>query len=311
MQFNFENAFAHFARTGAPRGFVWKFALSYVAFSILFGAIAFVVMGGWYASLFQAYGSQDPDQILAASQMSGGLIAFVYLVLVPLSLFFYAVFEASYLRRYMRQDRFFLKIGKDEWNVFVVLLIWVAYFIIAMIVLSILSIIVMIPFMAAAEGQSEAEMFATTFMIGLIVPLILLIPMGLLAIRFSPAAAMTIRDRRIRFLSAWSATKGKFWTLLGAYAAWFALGFVAYMIVSFIMVLMMMPMFASMASLETGGELNLSAFGFSTVLGLVFYVLLLAAGACFYYVWAGPAALAAKVQDTDDHVEHQRVAMDM
>jgi len=68
-----------------------------------------------------------------------------------------------------------------------------------------------IAFAASAVSPELAGVLA--FVLGL---------MGLAAflfavVRLSPAAAMTIRDRKIRFSSAWGATKGRFWPISGAY----------------------------------------------------------------------------------------------
>lgn len=292
MPFNFENAFMHFARTGAPRGFVWKLVLSYMAAAIIIGVLSMSLMGGWYVSLFAAYGSQDPEAILAASQMSGGMMAFVYLVLMPLSLFFYAIFEASYLRRYMRQDRFFLRIGRDEWNVFVVLLIWFALFIALTIALTlVITLVAVIGVIAfGVSGGSEPSLGVTYGLMALLY-VVLLGCMAFFSIKFSPAAAMTIRDRKIRFASAWGATKGKFWPLLGAYAAWSLLGFVGYLIAIFAFIAVAAGSFASIDAENADGLAMLAGLG---PVVIILYLLFIAAGICFYYIWAGPAALAAK-----------------
>lgn len=293
MQFNFENAFMHFARTGAPRGFVWKLALTYLAGSILIGALSMLLMGGWYASLFAAYGSQDPEAIMAASQMSGGMMALIYLIILPLSLFFYAIFEASYLRRYMRRDRFFLRIGRDEWNVFVVLLIWFALFIVLMIALGlIIGLIAIIGVVAVGgTGGGDEPSMGLVYVLMALLYLIIGGAMAFFGVKFSPAAAMTIRDRKIRFVSAWGATRGKFWPLLGAYAAWFLLGFVGYIVAMFTLIALAAGSFASIDAENTDPLAMMAGFG---PIVIILYLLLLAAGICFYYIWAGPAALAAK-----------------
>jgi hypothetical protein len=290
MQFNFENAFMHFARTGAPRGFVWKLVLSYIAGGIAFGCLMMALMGGWYVNLLSAYASKDTAEIMAASQMSGGMVAFVYFVLMPLGLFFYAIFEASYLRRYIRQDRFFLRVGRDEWNVFVVLLIWFGGF--AVITFAIGIIIGLIAAIGAFAFDSGGEP-SLGAIYGMVVFIYLVIfgAMAFFGVKFSPAAAMTIRDRKIRFASAWGATKGKFWPLLGAYALWALLGLVGYMVAMTALVTVGAGAFAAIDPEST------NPFGVIAGLGplvVILYFLILAAGVCFYYIWAGPAALAAK-----------------
>lgn len=293
MPFNFENAFMHFARTGAPRGFVWKLVLSYIAAALLIGGLSMSLMGGMYAPLFAAYASKDPEAIMAASQMSGGMMAFVYLVMLPSSLFFYAIFEASYLRRYMRQDRFFLRIGRDEWNVFVVLLIWFALFIVLSFALGIIIALIAAVGIIAFGGMGGGDDPSMSLIYWLVALLYLVIfgVMAVVSVKFSPAAAMTIRDRQIRFASAWGATRGKFWPLLGAYAAWSLLGFVGYVIAMFALIAVAAGSFASIDA-ENADPLALIA-GLGPFV-IILYLLFIAAGVCFYYIWAGPAALAAK-----------------
>jgi hypothetical protein len=51
-------------------------------------------------------------------------------------------------------------------------------------------------------------------------PLVLLqyVPLIFICVRFGPAAATSVARRRFSFLEAWTATKGRFWELLGSFA---------------------------------------------------------------------------------------------
>ncbi|WP_298917526.1 hypothetical protein [uncultured Algimonas sp.] len=292
MQFEFENAFLHFARTGAPRGFVWRYALAYLLVTLLFGGVMALLFGGWYVDMFSAVASDDPQAVIETTQMSGSMMALIYLVVLPLSLLFYAVFEAAYLRRYMRRDRFRLRLGADEWRVFVVLLIWMVAFIASTIVIAI-AIALAVLFVGIAMGSLESETGPPTafMLIGTLSYIAVFVGLGALAVRFSPAAALTIRDRRVRFFEAWRATKGKFWTLFGAYAAWLALAMVAYIVVMAVFMVILMPVMGGMESVEAP---DMSFPPALLALMALLYLAMLVASALFYYVWAGPAALAAK-----------------
>ena len=119
VDFNFGNAFMHFARTAGPRGFVWKYVLACLA--VQFTVIMLLVILHNSTVVAVAPGALGDPQ-LAATALSYVLGSAVYLVL-PLSLLIYAVFESAALRRYIRREGFRLRLGRDELRMFVVLLI--------------------------------------------------------------------------------------------------------------------------------------------------------------------------------------------
>lgn len=285
MDFNYENASLHFLRTGGPRGFVWKYALAYTLLSIVFLGLIMVLLGGSYISSFGSLVYGDPSAMEQSADV--GSILLMYVVVLPISLLFYAVFETCFLRRYMRGDGFKLRLGRDELNVFVVLLIWLAI-IVGLVV--VFAIIAAIAGMSSMSGMSEDSPVMNP--VGIIVIFFAYMALfgilGFLGIRFGPAAALTVRDGRIRFLDAWQVTKGRWWVLFGAYSAWWFMAFIAY--VFFILVLVGFTLPFSLAA-QTGEPV--SSVG-AVIAMVLFYLLLLPAGACFYYIWAGPAALAAK-----------------
>ena len=275
IDFNFGNAFAHFARTGAPRGFVWRYALAYMAVQVAF-IVLLVVLLGVSASNGSpgAFESGDP---FAVSEAMGEAIVGALLVIVLLSLLVTAVFDAAAQRRYIRGDRFRLRLGGDEWRVFVVLLIWVGFYLAAVAVFSTAGLLFL--------GESGGFVSALS-LFGLLL-------YAYLAARFSPAAALTVRDRRIRFLAAWRTTRGRRgWIVLAAYLVWALLAVVAY----FVIVLFLAGVIGGAAggpAADPGAGTLLSG-GVTGLLAVVFTLLLLAASGAFFYIWAGPAALAAR-----------------
>ena len=267
-KFNFGNAFAHFANTGAPRGFVWKYALAYVAVQVMFFLLLMMLLGGLAMGLSSENFQSNPSAMAEALTNSVGG---AFLLILPVSLLIYAVFDAAALRRYIRRDTFRLRLGGDEWRLFVVLLIWIAAYVGFFMLISVAAI----PFVGVSQTVLS------------LLGLLAFFAYAYFATRFSPAAALTIRDRRIRFLGAWETTKGRTgWVLLGVYAVWLVIAILAY----FVTVLV----FASLASVmaSSGGTA-------ATVAGIVFLFLFLAAGAAFFYIWAGPAALAARADGED------------
>lgn len=285
MEFNYENASLHFLRTGGPRGFVWKYALAYTLLSIAFFGLIMLLFNGFYLSLFGSLASGDAATMEQSADV--GSIVLMYAITLPISLLFYSVFETCYLRRYMRGDGFKLRIGRDELNVMVVLLIWLAVMVGLIAIFAIISAIAGTSSMA---GMSEDNPVVNP--VGIMVILFAYIALfgviAFLGIRFGPAAALTVRDGRIRFLDAWQVTKGRWWVLFGAYSAWLSMASIAYFFVAMILVAFTLPF--SLAA-QTGDPIS----GVGAIIGmLLFYLLLLPAVASFYYIWAGPAALAAK-----------------
>ena len=268
VDFNFGNAFMHFARTAGPRGFVWKYVLACLAVEFTVIMLLLVLHN---STVVAAAPDTLGDPALAAAVLAYALGGAVYLVL-PLSLLIYAVFEAAALRRYIRREGFRLRLGRDELRMFVVLLIWVAFSALAVVVFSALAV--------PLVGESET-LIAALSTLGILGYLYL-------ATRFSPAAALTIRDRRIRFFQAWRVTEGKKgWLLMSVYALWFVVGAVAYAAVFSVLVSVLEP-----SSPDSPAASGLAA-------SLAILLLTLAASAAFLYIWAGPAALAARADGED------------
>ncbi|MEL7481267.1 MAG: hypothetical protein AAGJ29_06880, partial [Pseudomonadota bacterium] len=268
------------ARTDAPGGFVWKYILSYIGILILLLVAFGLLLGGLLAPLLTASGSDLTGDELA-------LLGVVYLIFIPVSLVMGAVFEASYLRRYLRADTFKLRFGGDELRLIVVYILWFLM-VIAFYVLLFGSVLLI-------GGGGSAD-FATIGAVAAIFVLLISVAWLYLAIRLAPAAALTIRDRKIRFASAWRLTRGRFWTLFGAYLALIGCAFLAYILVSIIIGIVMIGAVGASGGLEDPAAIE-AAFATPVLLipfGLL-YMAVIAAYVWFGYVWAGPAALAARI----------------
>lgn len=288
-EFNFGNAVTHFLHTGGPRGFILKFVLIYAVLGVLLQGISAWLQ--WpvyeiYLRVFADGGDIYPymDEINRAS-MQSNLIA---VLLMPFSLLLWIVFEGASQRRYMRSEPFRLAIGADEGRLAIVALIWIALMIGAYIGLFII-LAIFIGIGALAFGGWGGAILA---IVGVIAGFCVML---WFFARLSPAAAMTIRDRQIRFFEAWRVTRGKggvlFTTylvlLLGmmvvtlvGYAAIFGAGFLA-----------MMPAIREgrsddLSALATNPLFLISAGAVSLALFGLY--------ALFVHVFGGPAALAAK-----------------
>lgn len=276
LQFSFGNAFMHFRRTGAPAGFAWKYILSYCGATILLFGFVGVLFGSVFAAFVSTSLAGDQDGAEAVILDNLGALGLIYGLLIPLSLLFYAIFEACYQRRYVRADGFKLRIGGDELRLMVVYLIWIAF----VLVMYLLAIAIIVG--AAQMGE-----------LGIFVGSIISTAAWLyFAVRLSAAASLTIRDQKIRFLASWRVTKGRFWVMFGAYLTWLAAFFLAYFVITLLSVSVLAGLIGANGFQGGGGVEALGAA--AIIIGIVFYIALLSLVAYLYYIWAGPAALAAR-----------------
>ena len=61
LEFSFGNAVGHFQKTGGPKGFLWKFALTYALFAIIVQGLSLYLMAPIYAAAFNPIVMEDPD----------------------------------------------------------------------------------------------------------------------------------------------------------------------------------------------------------------------------------------------------------
>lgn len=300
-RFSFGDAFMHFSRTGGEGRFAMPFILSSF---LMMGLIALISVWlnapiyGLYGELIAgSAGGADPDVIALTEQINAmnarSLLAMA--VTLPLYIGFWAMLESAVYRRYMRGDRFSLRMGPDEFRLMVVGLLWVAFFI-AMYIGVIVALIPAI-LIAALFGQASPVLAGVIMAISVIAVLLLA---GWFAARLAPASALTIRDEEIRAFDGWKATRGKGRTLLGVWLSWFV-----------VQIILMLVIFGIGAVFVFG---NLAAYGGDGVSDAVILdvvsqpafwgplvalqLLFVLVQSAFHYVWAGPAALAAKTDPT-------------
>ena len=305
LEFSVGNAMGHFSKTGGPKGFLWKFALAYALCAIVVQGLSMYLMAPIYAAAFNPFVMEDPDLMDQVMLENMGRVAIGYLAYIVLGILMWILFEAASQRRYMRAEGFSLKLGGDEGRLFVVGLFWLGLMFL-LYVAFILVLLLLVAVMAALSAAVGEEIFLFTPLLGwLLIPFIFTLAVWVM-IRFSPAAAMTIRDRKIRFSSAWRVTKGKVWTLIGS---WLVLGLimmvgmmVLYMVFAVTAVMSLMPVMQSGSDDPAEVIAAFATPGFiipAIIFGLVYMGL---AGAMMH-VFGGPAALAAKTDpawvDTD------------
>ncbi len=283
-KFSFDNAAFHFARTDGPSGFLWKYLLGYIVVGAVVAAINYGLQG-------MLFGSMIDFQVAIAngdfpSDMIGGIIIY-YLVAIVIGVGFWAMFEAAVQRRYVRDAAFSMGFGADEMRLIAVGLLWVLTIIGGYIVTALAWFGLVFP-IAGVIGDSAAlgGLWMTIVTIGLMLVWVWV------TVKLSAASALTIRDRKVLFTDSWAATKGRFWALFGAYLILGIIILVVYLILAAVFLGGILgsgidfsdP--TSMTQMFTPANFG-ALFLIMTIGGLIVQSL-------FVYVWAGPAALAAK-----------------
>ncbi len=292
-EFSFDSAFLHFLRVDGPKGFLWKFVLVYVAIILLVIVAAGFLFGGAFLSLMETAGDPqtgDADEVFAMMAP----ILLMYAVAIPLFMLFWAVMEASIMRRYVRGTGFTIGVGADEFRLIVVALIWGliatgAYILVAALIGGSVAAI------GAIGGfDNPAPMILAGVILGLLA-------FGFLfywAVRLSPASAMTIRDRKIRFFSAAGATKGRFWPMFGAFLVLVIIAMIVSTVLQLLLIVAasagMMANSEQLEAMDDPAEVMamFTSLGFlvPVLIGYGFYM---AFNAVFHYMWAGVPARAA------------------
>jgi len=155
----------------------------------------------------------------------------LFLLIQPLGLFISAIFINAVYRPILRPDDkglFYLKIGGDEWRLFLLFLAWIGVAILGYLALIVAGILIVVVgaiiygmVAAGAGGASAAGSSLAGRLIGVAVVLGIFCALIWLAVRFSLAAPMTFAQKRVRVFGSWRVTKGRFWSLLGCYVlAW-------------------------------------------------------------------------------------------
>lgn len=182
-----------------------------------------------------------PPQSVLNAVPAALLLGLLFLVLM-------AVYEAACLRWLVRGEAggglFGLRLDADAARVLLVYLTWVG------VVLAVYVALIVV-------GTALAFLFALVRApVGLflaLAPLLFLGGLIFVGVRFAPAAAVTIQAQRYAFLRAWAVTKGRFWSLFGAFAFILILYFVASLMLY--TVFMFTVMGGAMAALmEAGGR---------------------------------------------------------
>mgnify|MGYP003630929589 CR=1 FL=1 len=294
VSFDYGNAVMHFRKTGGPKGFLFRFGATYVLLYVLLSAVSLWLQWPMYGAMFDPAVMDDPVAMEAAMMGHMGRMMLGYVVLLPLGLAFWMVFEGANQRRYMRAEDFRLRLGADEWRLLVVGLIWFGLFI-GLYIGGILAVLVPMG-VAAATGTGEGAMIGGV--LAFVLAIAYMIFVFWLCARFSPAAALTVRDRKIKFGEAWRVTRGKAWTIIGSWIVlaliMSAVFFVFYLIFVVAIIASLMPMMSGMETEDPTAVFRALLSPGVLIPGALLVVVLVFLQACGMHIYSGPAALAAR-----------------
>tara|TARA_B100000678_G_scaffold230534_2_gene199002 strand:- start:1620 stop:2558 length:939 start_codon:yes stop_codon:yes gene_type:complete len=215
-RFSVGSALTHFLNTEGPGSFLWKYALGYIAafiaFVVVYGLAYYLLVGDQFMALME-----DGSPEAATAYMVRFLL--LMLILVPLSAIFLAVVEAAALRRYTRFEAFAIRFGADEFRLIGVYALYFGLMIVVYVAVIVI-VLALGLFGSLVLGASGAVRW-----LGVLIPIfgVLAYISGLVVmiwglLRLSPASSVTIRDQRIRFMSAARLSRGHVWKLFGSYA---------------------------------------------------------------------------------------------
>ena len=289
-EFDFSNAMSRWTKGDRASDFVWKLIGAHTVVYIVFAAIAWLLLSPIYQAWFEAMqrGLQNPDvaeQMIEAavskymfrSLLSGFMLGLAAWVM-------WAVFEAAIQRHYVRDECFSLRLGPDEARLMAVSLIWA-------FIMTVLMILVSSLFAFVSGGSSAVPTLIPAISIFLIYG-----AMIFFFVRFSPVAALTIRDQRIVFFRALQSTKGRFWSMLWVFIAWLVIFWMIFFAVMFFVTIFMAV--ATMSSSGAGQAAIIGPLQFGVM--ALYQLLSSIAGIFLRFVFAGVAVLA--VETGPDHV---------
>ncbi len=211
-KFTFSSALMHFQNTKGPGSFVWKWLIAaFIATSVIAGALTFFILEATSKVGPIPIGSSVPLSDQQAAEVAGTMFGF-FVIIVPLSMILWSILEASALRRYVRQEGFSIRFGKDELRVLGVYLCWFGMSLLTLIVYLVSMMIIGVIVVIIASGLPMAAGY-----LAFALNLALAAGFYYLMVKFSAASAVTIRDNKVTFFSAEQVTHGRIWPMIGAF----------------------------------------------------------------------------------------------
>lgn len=307
-RFSFEGALSNAFRAAHARSFPWLFG---AAFALVVTVCALIltylgrdtfigVMDGLESLNETGIDESDPYAMFSvlfgimAPLIPWGIAASIGYWVIR------AVFEAASQRRYIRDERFSLRLGADELRMMVVLLLWwllytVTFGLPVLYIFNGIMGIFEIGIDEISEEELARKMIPLVF--GGMGLMLLFMPLyAFLATRLAPCFAMTIKDRKIVFLDAWNVSRGRFWPILGAFLILsVGGGIVSSVITQVLQLIVLMPFMGNMEDAQSGGEAFRIIFSaaFLVPMAIYLYASWFMSGLLLHFT-GGPAAFAAR-----------------
>lgn len=301
-RFSFDLAAFHFAKAEGPPGFLVKFLLTYGVGVILIGLLGFYALQPLIEAYIQAFAmmaqgasERQVNEFMGQTLLNSvGRIGLGYLLMLVVYAAFWSMMESAILRRYVREEGFSLRWGADEWRMLAVGVIWIVSFIVAYIALIIGLLVLVVP-----VGMAFQDNPGLTFLWGGIAMAGFLVAWAYFAVRLSPAGAMTIRDQSVVYFGAWGASKGRFWTMFGAFLVLGVILYIGILVLYLIGAFTVAGIVLSAVDSSPGQadpDVVMAAFANPAVLApiAILYLIMLVYQGFWQYCWAGIPALAAK-----------------
>ena len=254
--FTFDGALMFPFRAAHARSFLWIFALSFAAISTVLSALMLYLARDAILGFFDTMDSlieasetaaSEQEEMAAVGTMFSAMARMLpWLIPVMLvSWIVWVMFETASQRRYIRDEAFSLRFGADELRMLGTSFFWFLLQGVIFAIPMMTGLSVFWSMMALFNGGITEEEFArnTIGTMGLTsLSMLVLFPLYVfLATRFSPCFGLTIKDRKIAFLDAWTVSHGRFWPILGAFVIIMIGGAVAGYVVSGIGQAILMP----------------------------------------------------------------------
>jgi hypothetical protein len=197
-------------------------------------ALILFAAGATLMSIAQNLGSIEQNPMAAGAMM--GSIFTVYLVAIPLSLIAASIIVAATCRAVLTPKQagfFYLRLGGAELRLMGAYLVVALAFIVCMFLVMLAFVAIIGGSALMSGGMSDPTSGPPPVALALIYPLYfgMIILYVWASVRLSLLGPITVAEGRFALGRAWSATKGRFWTLLDLGAAtivrWFLVYFAA------------------------------------------------------------------------------------
>lgn len=202
---------------------VWAIMMGLVSLGM---ALVTVLTLGPTLVEIQALG-QAAEADAQASLRLLGQMAPIFAITLPLSLLYYAIFQAASYRAVLRPGAgamAYLRLGGDEVRQILVLIIqWAAAF--GVYVVGVFAVVTLVALASVADQGALAAAAGILGGLGLIGALVFLF------VRFSLAGPQTFAQGRVNIFGSWRLTRGRFWPILGAHLLAAIMGIIVWILV--------------------------------------------------------------------------------